>query len=373
MTGEPDLGSSATLSVRVSLPRHLTSEVDLLPATEDDLPAFDSQQMYLRLAEVPEQAMLATEIYARSGIQPPRHPRAVFAVGMGGSAAAAEFAAAAFYSDLAVPYVVSRRSEVPAWVGTGTLVLVTSWSGNTRETVRAAKTSVTAGADVIVIASGGELVQMAAELELPLLQTPGGMMPRLALTLMFCLTARVLADASVVDGARVNDELEGLRPRLAAAVGACRLPTPVAENPAKQLALAIGQSSPVFFAAGRMQAVSLRWKEQINENAKRWATSETLPGAHHNALIAIGDAAGRSFPIVLLESEPEAPINDVVFKQSGPEIIRVTFDDVLSIPGLLSAALLGDYMSVYAAYLGKIDPTPVDVVDRIKADLAWQK
>ena len=222
----------------------------------------------------------------------------------------------------------------------------------------------------MVVASGGELVEFAAQTGAPLLRTPGKMMPRLALTVMFAISATVLARAGVVDPELIHDELAHAKDLLNNAVRECRLSSPLATNPARQLASFLGDASPVVFAGGGLRSVARRFKEQLNENAKRWAAVEELPAAHHNALIAIGDGFRRGFRFVVLETQSTQALNDVVFNAVSDQTIRVSFASDARAADLLYASLVVDYTSLYAAYAANENPTPVGIVDRIKDALA---
>lgn len=327
----------------------------------------DPDGMYRRLVDVVRQIATARDIANMVELPLIDRPNGVLAVGLGGSSAGAELASVAYGDVMNTPFSLLRRRYLPGWVDERSLVLATSWSGDTDETVAAAAVSADRRARVIAIASGGALADLAMRRGFPLLRTPGGMMPRLALPLMFALTRYALRSSGVVADDVADKEFETV---IEDVVQACSLERDRASNPARRIAEALDGHWITIFAGGGLRAVGRRWREQINENAKVWACYDELPAAHHNALIAIRHAVDAGGAVVVLETADDEGLDDVVFSNARGRLIRVRFRLDSTPPAQLGAALVGDFVSLYMAYLRKIDPTPVDSVNVIKRRLA---
>lgn len=301
-----------------------------------------------------------------------RRPRLVVLAGMGGSAAGAELLAACAADRLPVPLIVHRGYGLPAFVGADDLVIASSYSGDTEETLSAAETAVARGAALVGITSGGRLGALLAGRGLPQVALPGGLMPRMALGLLFAplLPALAAVDLPVADDGEVEEAVAAL-----AEVGrACAPETPLAANEAKRLAVAFHGRLPVVYGGPLTAAAAYRWKTDIEENAKTLAVAGALPEMNHNEIEAWQgpDAGGRH--LVLLRDDAEPPdiarrfaiVHDLV----GPHAAGVSEARPRGggpVARLLSLASLGQWASYYLALLRGVDPWEIPVLDALKA------
>src|ERR671922_960914 len=193
--------------------------------------------------------------------------RAVVVCGMGGSAVAGDVLRAVFRDRLGVPVDVNRSAELPEHAGVHTLVIVSSYSGNTSETLTAFRAAARRGARALVVTSGGTLQAEAAEHGVPVVVVPGGFQPRAALGwLAFAMLGALQAAGLLPDLADDVEETAGLADQRAAAL---RPEVPTAENPAKRLASELAGLVPVIWGADGIGGVAAaRWKTQFNENGK---------------------------------------------------------------------------------------------------------
>jgi glucose/mannose-6-phosphate isomerase len=347
----------------------------------DDLPALrrlDQSGMLGASAALPGQVR---DAWARSRplVLPEAHraARAVAVLGMGGSAIGGDLVRGIWSDRLRVPVEVVRGYDLPAWVGPGTLVVASSYSGATEETISAFGQAVERKSPVAVISTGGTLLDVARRASLPHLSFPGGGQPRAAVGYAITLLCGLLERAGMLDVG--DDEVVAAVATADAAVTAYASEVPTADNAAKQLAWSIVDRLPVIEASGFLAPVARRWKTQLNENSKSVAAYEELPEATHNAVVGYPQPDGlRDHQLVVfLESELDHPRNALRARLSR-ELLAASgiSHHVVSAVGpsrfarALDAIVLGDFTSVYLAGLYGIDPTPVDAISELKQALA---
>lgn len=296
--------------------------------------------------------------------------------GMGGSAVAGDVVRALYVDRLRVPVAVVRTPEMPEWCGPHTLVIASSYSGETAETLACFEAAVERGCRVVAVTSGGRLERRVSELELGRVVVPGGFMPRAALGYLALGAIGALEAIGLVPSARSEfeeavRELDGLVAQLAPSV-------PTGINPAKQLAEAIGERVPVIWGAEGIGAVAAaRWKTQCNENAKVPAFSAALPELDHNEVVGWSQDRGHRFFLVVLRHEGEHPdvaarfpLSVEIAERAGVLSHEVWARGRSPLGRLLSLVSMGDHTATYLALARGVDPTPIDAIVRLKRALA---
>ncbi|MGZ6295901.1 MAG: bifunctional phosphoglucose/phosphomannose isomerase [Candidatus Limnocylindrales bacterium] len=306
-----------------------------------------------------------------------RGARAIAALGMGGSAIGADLVAGIFEERLRVPLAVVRDYDLPAWVGPETLVVASSYSGATEETLSALEEALRRRCPVVVITTGGPLLEVARRAELPFLAFPCGGQPRASIGYGLALLAGLLERAGFLD--LPDDEVAAATTTAERAAGAVAPSVPTVANLAKQLAWSLVDRAAVIEASTPLAAVARRWKTQLNENAKSAASFEVLPEATHNAVVGYAhpDAAQERTYVVFLSARSDHARTRLRGDLSGELLYAAHVPHrtvLLEGPSRLAQALhgivLGDATSVYLAALYGEDPTPVEALSGIKARLA---
>ncbi len=306
-----------------------------------------------------------------------RAARAVAVLGMGGSAIGGDLVRGIWSDRLRVPIEVVRGYDLPAWVGPDTLVIASSYSGATEETISTFGQAVERRAPVAVISAGGMLLDVARRASLPHLGFTGGGQPRAAVGYAVTLLCGLLERAGMLEVS--DDEVVGAVATADAAVTAYAPEVPTADNAAKQLAWSIVDRIPVIEASGFLAPVARRWKTQLNENSKSVAAYEELPEATHNAVVGYPQPDGlRDHQLVVfLESDLDHPRNSLrarlsreLLDSSGISHHVVSAVGPSRFARALDAIVLGDFTSVYLAALYGIDPTPVEAISELKQALA---
>ncbi|HEV8307843.1 MAG TPA: bifunctional phosphoglucose/phosphomannose isomerase [Methylomirabilota bacterium] len=301
-------------------------------------------------------------------------PRAVLMLGMGGSAVAGDFLQGLCHERAPFPVQVVRGYGVPAWVGSDTLAVASSYSGQTEETLAAFDAARQRGARALVVSSGGELGERARREQLPWVRLPEGFPPRAALAYLLMPVLALLETLGASLGGEGERE-EAIRV-LKALGGELAPEVPAAENPAKALAASLAGRIPVIYGADPAGAVAYRWRTQLEENAKVLAGSGVLPEMNHNAIEAWAGGTGGEWAVVFLRDRAEhprvarraaltrallesrAPTHEVWARGEGP------------LARLLSLVLWGDWVSYYLAVLRGVDPWAMEAIETFKRRMA---
>jgi len=301
----------------------------------------------------------------------------IVVAGMGGSAMGASFVQAAYAPDATVPITIWRNYGLPGFASAArTLVIVTSKSGNTEETLDAFDTAVERGCQIVALTSGGLLAQRAREHGMPVFEYAYPYTPREGVG---WLTFPVIALFRVLDiipdpEADVN-EVINLLGNAAIRLG---IDSPVMRNPAKRMAGQVVHRLPILYASGLLAPVARRWKTLLNENAKLLATWDEMPELNHNAVVGFEQAEDvwRRSIVIQLRSDYDHPrvsqrfdITTRLMLEAGinQDTVRATGKSALA--QVMSLVQFGDWVSYYAAIMTGIDPTPTDALDWIKAEL----
>ena len=308
-----------------------------------------------------------------AAIEPRDAPGGIVVAGMGGSAVGGRLAAGALGSRLRRPLLVSDGYALPGWVGPGTLVLCSSYSGSTEETLAAYDDAAERGAPRIAVTTGGPLAERARRDGVPVIPVPGGFQPRAAVG--YSLVAALEAAALCGAAPSLRDEIESaasLAEGLAKQLG----PDGPEDGEAKALARRLHGTIPVIAGAELAAAAAYRWKCQINENAGLPAFASVLPELDHNEVVGWPAADGR-LSAVFLEDPGAHPRNrlrsELTAEQAaaGAAVVeRVTARGETATERLVSLVLLGDLVSLYLAVLRGEDPASIPPIDALKAALA---
>jgi glucose/mannose-6-phosphate isomerase len=344
----------------------------------DQYAALDLQSMRGLLEAFPEQ--LHTAAHAGQSIAVPRcgEIRVVVVTGLGGSAISGDLARSVAGPQLRVPFIVNRDYSLPGFVDSATLVFACSYSGNTEETLSAYRQACDAGAPIVCVTSGGRLRAMAESNGHPVMELPAGLPPRAALghsfiALLSAMRALQFIPDSAGPFAEATELMEKLRDRYGTA-------NPESSNPAKKLAGSLhGKIVAVYASSAIMDAAAFRWRSQIEENSKNLAFHHLLPEMNHNELVGWMNPEEllRRVGVVLLRDKGDHPqvqrrfdLTQQLIAPKAGFLQEVWSEGESLLARILSIVYLGDFVSLYLAYLNNVDPTPVKVIDYLKGKLS---
>jgi glucose/mannose-6-phosphate isomerase len=337
----------------------------------------DSLDMWDATAGLPEQVEAALA-GARGVAGLPNHEQVenVVVVGMGGSGIAGDVVLAVAAPFMPVPVTVVKGYELPDFVGANSLVFAMSFSGDTEETLEAVGQAYESGAAMVAVTGGGQLGRLAGEWHVPVIGVPTDIpQPRAALGAMAIPPLVVLEEIGLFPGAVhwANLAVRQLRRRRDQLVK----PGSLAEEVARR----IGRTIPLIHSSQALgAAAALRWKAQVNENAKAPAFFNVYPELCHNEIAGWGqhgDVTRQVFTLVNLRHGAEHPqvarrfdLVAEVLREVVAGILEVRAAGEGDLAQLLDLAIIGDFVSLHLAGHEDIDPGPIPVLDDLKARLA---
>lgn len=301
----------------------------------------------------------------------------VVVAGMGGSALAASLVKSWLKSEMAVPFEVVRSYDLPAYVDDHTLVIASSYSGNTEETLSGLDQARAKHAQLAIISAGGVLKERADADSIAHVDLPAHLQPRMAVIYNLRALVELLAHFGVV-GTACFDDIATTASWLGEQSRQWGADVTVDKNYAKQLALLSVGKTPVFYGGSLMSPVAYKWKISWNENAKNVAFWNEYPEFNHNEFIGwTSHPVEKPFAIFDLVSYFEHPqilkrfkVSDRLLSGQRPKAHVINLQGTTPIAHMLWASILADFVSIYVAILNGVDPTPVPIIEKLKKELA---
>lgn len=338
----------------------------------------DRHRMLEILERFGEQIEAAVEIGERAEIPFDRSAiQHILISGLGGSAIGGDFVRAYLGRNLSVPFHVNRDYSVPNFVGPSTLAFLCSYSGNTEETLSSFRQAREAGAQVICLTSNGELGRLGQEHGCPVVKIPGGYPPRTALGYSAMPLLRILSRLGFAPDLKneIQDSLDLVRTKIRSYGPG----SPLEKNSAKELAYRVHGHLPLIYGSqDRLEVVAVRWRGQFSENGKNLAYSSVLPEMNHNEIVGWNhprELLALALPIFLRDREDHPRVQmrmeftrDLLTQKAGT-VLEYWTEGETWLERLWSLILLGDYASIYLAFLNGEDPTPVEVIESLKERL----
>jgi len=346
--------------------------------TEHNIVRLDVSNMRKLLVEFPGQVKDALRIgkNARVSLNAKRI-RNIVVTGLGGSAIGGDLLRSFLAGEASVSLAVNRYYVLPDYVDANSLVIVSSYSGNTEETIAAHNDAARRKAQVLCVSSNGETERLAKKYKHALVKIPPGLPPRAALGYSFFPVLVILAKLGIVKSktGQIKETVAMLREKSSeyAALGS-RM------NRALELATRLYNRLPIVYSGAEWyDSVNLRWRGQLSENAKVLAFGHVVPEMNHNELVGwnVLKEQMKGMAVLLLKDKrmhPRVAMRmDIMKKVIGPyaaDIVEVESEGESLLARMFSLIYLGDWTSFYLAILNGVDPTPVKVIDYLKEELA---
>lgn len=326
--------------------------------------------MNVFIQEFPKQLKVALEIGEQATLSKHNQPiHNIVVVGMGGSGIGGDFVAEFVKDTCSVPFLSCKGYTLPAYVGKNTLVIASSFSGNTEETLIAFEQALERGSKIVCISSGGKMIEEAKRLNLDCIKIPAVKQPpRTCLGYSLVQQLFILNYFGFADKQCILD--------LKKSIALLEEHQAQIQVKASQFARKMEGKFPVIYATDRMGAVAIRLRQQLNENSKLLASHHVFPEMNHNELVGWREQPG-SYVAVVFRSADDLQRNDKRIEISRGIISKVA-DEFLEIDCLggslieqaMYAVHLGDWISWELAEARKMDAIEVDVIDLLKRELA---
>ncbi len=346
--------------------------------------ACDPENMYNCIFDLPEQMEKALKISKSWKINQDDFPeiKNIVVIGMGGSAIGGDLVRSYLASSLLVPFQVIRNYSLPEYVDDETLVIVSSYSGNTEETLSALDDAIGRKAMIAAISTGGMLEDICKLNEIPMAQLPEGLQPRAAIGYSFVPTLLFFEKIGLVKN--LTKEVESTIKLLKTTREEFIEDNELNSNPAKKLAKSMYGKIPIIYSGPvNTDVVGLRWKGQICENAKTLAFANQYAEFNHNELVGWADnAKAMKKQLIVIQLHDAADHNQIVQRMDivhkliaeiGIDVEEINAIGATPLERMFFLIQLGDFASYYLAILNDVDPTPVKVITRLKGMLASNK
>lgn len=351
----------------------------------DDLAYFkklDTLDMLGEIDGLPDQLQKAWDLGQSQPLPEFEDIRSIVISGMGGSAIGADLVSAAVSSGIRVPVTVHRDYGLPGFAaGRQTLVICSSHSGNTEETLDSFETALKNECSIVVISTGGELEKRAGGKNIPVWRFNHTGQPRAAVGFSFGLLLALFTRLNLIPDPS-HDVAEAVA-AMKKSQEHLRADVPAVNNPAKRYAGQLMGRWVTVMGAGLLAPVARRWKGQINEVAKAGANFEFLPEADHNTLAGTlnpQETLNAHTMTMFLRAPSDHPRNrlrsDLTRQAYMLEGMNTDFVEARGesrIAHMWTLILFGDYMTYYLAMAYGVDPTPIEALANFKNSMANAK
>ena len=300
----------------------------------------------------------------------------IVVAGMGGSAIGGDIVKTIVNQELKIPFYINRNYELPKWVNEKTLVICSSYSGNTEESLSAYEDALKKGAMICGISTGGQLSKKIQSEGFDLITIPGGLQPRAALAYSFVPMLYLLKNIGLISNSLVDDLSNSITyletKRNAYSVGDT-------SNPIFKMAKDIYGMIPIIYGiTDTTSVVALRWKGQLCENSKMLAYHNEIPEMNHNEIVGWGNNPDllSELSVIWLKDKNDnervrarqeitkALLNDIDIMQH-----EVSAEGASNVERLLDLINYGDWLSYWCAILHNTDPSPVEKINKLKKAL----
>ncbi|MDG2343868.1 MAG: bifunctional phosphoglucose/phosphomannose isomerase [Flavobacteriales bacterium] len=292
----------------------------------------------------------------------------VVITGLGGSGIGGKIATQLLADQLKVPVVINNDYSLPEFVSTKTLVIVSSFSGNTEETLAALKIAQDKNAEIACITSGGKLADIAKENNYNMLVLPLAFSPRAMLTYSVVQQFFLLAHYGLIDSSFTKDVQN--------TIALLNREIDEIKDLAHQTALALKSKTAVIYIESGLEGVAVRMRQQINENSKALCWHHVIPEMNHNELV--GWAGGKEeYAVIMLRTSYEhyrssvrMNVSKEIINKQTSTLLEIKAKGESKIEQAFYHILFGDWTSVFLAELNRVDDVEVKVIDYLKSELA---
>lgn len=345
--------------------------------TRSEIEIHDNSGMFSIISAFPEQLKQAFDIGINIALKN-EYPgiNNIIITGLGGSAIGGDLIRSCLQYEINIPIQVNRNYYLPAYAGKNTLVIVSSYSGDTEETISAYNDAVKKGCKIVCISSGGKLTIMAENDGYDNVKLPRGYQPRCALAFSFISLLMLFVKLGLIK--ERDNEISGLI-KLMEERSMIYSSVEGSDNPAIKIAGHIQGKIPVIYSSNDLlDAVNLRWRGQFAENSKSLAFGNLFPELNHNEIVGWQENSEflRNFALIFLLDREDNPrivkrqkvTKEILEPYRGLDI-EIVSEGNSKLERIFDLVYLGDWISFYLAILYKTDPAPIEKINILKNKL----
>lgn len=322
------------------------------------------------IGKFPAQLKEALEIGKAANIRMHDGPiHKAYVAGLGGSGIGANFVAEYIRQESPIPYSIGKGYTIPSFIDKNTLAIVSSYSGNTEETLHSFNKILERGAKVVVISSGGKLIEKAIEYDLDYIKLPDNWAsPRACLGYSLVQQIAILTKLEIISDTCMD--------QIAAASNLINYDQDDIKEQAQKIAKFLFDKIPVLYSVDKMESAVIRFRQQINENAKMLCWHHVVPEMNHNELVGWRQK-NEQLAVLFFRNETDLErnklridINKEIISKCTPNIMELHSKGNSHIENSLFFVHLGDWVSWYLSKLNNVDAVEIDVIDYLKSNLA---
>jgi glucose/mannose-6-phosphate isomerase len=292
----------------------------------------------------------------------------IIVTGLGGSGIGGTILSELIQDECSIPVLVNKDYFLPAYVNSNTLVIISSYSGNTEETVSAMKQAITKKAQVVCITSGGKIKELADQNNFDTIIIPGGKPPR------SCIGYSLVQLLKVIE---FNEFVKtNLLAQVETSITLLIKENTSIKNEAMTIAKLLVDKLTVIYSLGTCEGVAVRFRQQINENSKMLCWHHTLPEMNHNELVG-WTTKNENIAVVTFKTSfdyertiKRYEICKELFSKYSSSVTDITAKGNSKLEQYLYLINIGDWISCFIADIRNIDPIEVDVITNLKNELA---
>lgn len=317
----------------------------------------------------PEQLTEALEIAGKQAFKPLDRP--IFNVvicGLGGSGIGAKIVSNWLFDEIKLPIILVNDYTIPNFVNDNSLVIGSSYSGSTEETVMAMKDAKEKGAFIMCITSGGYLASFCDENNFDFVLVPGGNPPRSALAYSLVQLVNYFTKLALIGPQKMLD--------IVASVELLRTTNHEIHQTAKEMAAHLYGKIGVFYGETKYEGVLVRARQQFNENSKYLGWSHIIPEMNHNELVGWGGGDERFAPVFFLTSDyhprnlKRYEISKAVIEDKSNAVFVVESKGDTLVSQSLFFIHVVDWASYYLCEMNEADIMDIKIIDYLKSELA---
>jgi glucose/mannose-6-phosphate isomerase len=316
----------------------------------------------------PDQLRESLDIANAAKLSVKKNIQNIIVTGLGGSGIGGTIMAELVSDSCPVPVLVNKDYFLPAYVDENTLVIISSYSGNTEETLEAMQQALTKKAQIVCVTSGGKVEELAKQNNLDLIKIPGGNPPRSCIGYSLVQLIKIFVHNGFAPVSLLTDVknsitlLEKENANITAE--------------AKKVAGTLLNKIPVIYSLGTCEGVSVRFRQQINENSKMLCWHHVFPEMNHNELVG-WTTRNEDIAVVTFRTsfdykrtQKRFDVCKSVFEKYSASVTDIYAKGNSKTEQFFYLINIGDWISLYLAEMKGIDPVEVNIIDHLKKELS---
>lgn len=324
--------------------------------------------MKARVQNFTNQLKEAKSIAEKAVISESKNIHNILITGLGGSGIGGTIISELIADTCKVPITINKDYFLPEFVNENTLVIVSSYSGNTEETLSAMQIAISKKAQIVCITSGGKVLALAKQHQFDFIEIPGGMPPRSCIGYALVEMIKILVAKGFANDSLFAD--------LDKSIALLDAENNSIKTEAQKIAEKLYTKFPVLYSLGSCEGTVVRFRQQINENSKMLCVHHTFPEMNHNELVG-WTVKNDALAVVTFHTsfdydrtKKRYEVCRPIFEKYASTVIDIKAKGVSKLEQFFYLINIGDWISCYMADLRGIDPVEVNVIDHLKSELA---